>query len=224
MPDRLELASKTYKPQSGAWKCSSFPELNPRLYGHRLGESSCVGTAKWQQPHPVVYTNDWFAASKGSIRLHARDPGRADWVWHSDMGTVHGSPSQLDPPVFGWQPKVPKYLQGVDLNDPAASMRGTRSRLNSTATSLASSRTTNSKKSKSPSRRSANLKRAASTGTLAQSASQTLKFGVTMPDLLNGELRYPPSPAFVRNFLRTCDFKAKLAPLPGSEENSPTNA
>lgn len=58
-------------------------------------------------------TTSWFAATKGSIRRHYKDPARADWIWQGD-GAVHGQPSQMDPPVFGWQPRIPKALQNVD--------------------------------------------------------------------------------------------------------------
>lgn len=220
---KLELANKTYSAPRAAWKCTSYPELNSGLYQHRLSEPSYVGTPQWQSTYPVVGTNDWYAANKGSIRRHARDPGRADWIWHSDMGSIQGQPSALDPPVFGWQPKVPKYLQGVDWKtaDPGGTLGQTKMR--TTGSSFASSRTSkSSKQGKSPKRnkRAGSPTSTTTSGSLAQTGEQTLKYGVSLPDLLNGDLRYPPSPAFVRNFLRTCDFKAKLAPLPGMSEES----
>merc|ERR1712228_855675 len=57
-------------------------------------------------------------------------------IWAGN-GSCHGEPSMLDPPVFGWQPYVPKAL------------REARSSLDKSSNSLGSTRSTGGRSSPS---------------------------------------------------------------------------
>jgi len=206
------------KSSGGAWKCKSFPELHPTLYGHLLGQSSCLGTAKWQRPDPVVGTKNWHTGMKGSIKRGTRGAGRDKWITDSDMGAIHGEPSQLPPPVFGHQPYVPKAFRGHEEIMGYPSPPGKRS---SKAGSLSSSKNSSRASSGSGtpanagSRKAANRNRIQSTSSTGssimdrQQSSRRLAQNQSLPDILNGDLPYPPTPAFLRNFLaRTYDWSA----------------
>jgi len=218
------------KSSGGAWKCKSFPELHPTLYGHLLGQSSCLGTAKWQRPDPVVGTKNWHTGMKGSIKRGTRGAGRDKWITDSDMGAIHGEPSQLPPPVFGHQPYVPKAFRGHEEIMGYPSPPGKRS---SKAGSLSSSKNSSRASSGSGtpanagSRKAANRNRIQSTSSTGssimdrQQSSRRLAQNQSLPDILNGDLPYPPTPAFLRNFLaRTYDWSAARHMSDQAEEDS----
>lgn len=225
------------KSSGGAWKCKSFPELHPTLYGHLLGQSSCLGTAKWQRPDPVVGTKDWHTGMKGSIKRGTRGAGRDKWITDSDMGAIHGEPSQLPPPVFGHQPYVPKAFRGHEEIMGYPSPSGTRSsKAGSLSSSMNSSRASSVRggggtlrKGAAGSRRGAangrsRTQSASSTGSSTmdrQQSSRRLAQNQSLPDILNGDLPYPPTPAFLRNFLaRTYDWSAARHMSDQAEEDS----
>jgi len=218
------------KSSGGAWKCKSFPELHPTLYGHLLGQSSCLGTAKWQRPDPVVGTKNWHTGMKGSIKRGTRGAGRDKWITDSYMGAIHGEPSQLPPPVFGHQPYVPKAFRGHEEIMGYPSPPGKRS---SKAGSLSSSKNSSRASSGSGtpanagSRKAANRNRIQSTSSTGssimdrQQSSRRLAQNQSLPDILNGDLPYPPTPAFLRNFLaRTYDWSAARHMSDQAEEDS----
>lgn len=155
-----------------------YPELHPRLSGHRLAEHSCVGIAKWEQDSPVVNTRAWLHANGGSFKRGWKDANRSEYIWHG-KGSVKGDPGRKDPPVFGWQP----YIRKAFRNSPGAELlRGASHTPGSTSGLKPGQRTSTS-----------GLKPGQSTGTLRQS--------VSLPSLAT-KMVYPPSPAFVRNYMR----------------------
>lgn len=117
------------------WKCREFPELHPKFDGHILAQTSRIGRERWLQPECVTGTKAWMATTgkhqqgrkwleqyqefaghlSDSWNLHPTLPVRDAWVQGSDQGCVHGTPTQLDPPLLGYQPKG--YAKWVDVGE-----------------------------------------------------------------------------------------------------------
>lgn len=117
------------------WKCKEFPELHPKYEGHLLAQTSRPGRERWLQPETVVGTKAWMEKTgkhqqgrkwleqyqefaghlSDSWNLHPSLPVRDAWVLGSDQGNCHGEPSQLDPPLLGYQPKG--YAKWVNVGE-----------------------------------------------------------------------------------------------------------
>jgi len=94
------------------WKCKTFPELLPELEHHLLAHTSRCGQERWLKPDLVkgskayydkVGPDQWRKEIKKYKELTGED--RDAWIQGTDMGCIHGNPSQLDPPLLGYQPK-----------------------------------------------------------------------------------------------------------------------
>lgn len=223
------------------WSCSKFPEINPKFDGHLLAQTSRPGRERWLNPENQVGTKAWFNKTgkyqqgrkwlsqyqefaghlSDSWNLHPTLPVRDAWIQGADQGCVHGTPTQLDPPLLGYQPKgyaqwvegkgerwtptkkgVPRIVgpkefyrtsqaglvaisQGKDAKE---ARKSARAKLDATMPKRVFDNSRNSPSSP---------KSMASTGTLSQSQS--------MPTLALGP--YPPSPAYVRHFMKQIDLE-----------------
>lgn len=107
------------------WSCSKHPDLDPRLEGHLLAQTSRPGRERWLNPENVVGSKAWWEGpgkkQQGrkwlsqyqeftghldkSWNLHPTQPVRDAWILGSSQGCISGNPSQVDPPLLGHQPK-----------------------------------------------------------------------------------------------------------------------
>jgi len=117
------------------WSCKEFPEINPKFDGHLLSQTSRPGRERWLCPENVVGTKSWMGKTgknqqgrkwlaqyqeftghlSDSWNLHPNTnlPCRDAFITGSDQGAVHGTPTQLDPPLLGHQPKgYAQWVQG----------------------------------------------------------------------------------------------------------------
>lgn len=100
----LSASFSTLAGSKSSWRVSNHPEPHSSLGGHLLGQGSRMGTEQWMHQETVVGTKAWIEAHNGSYKRGAKNPERHHWIAGSDQGAILGEPSQIDPPVFGWQP------------------------------------------------------------------------------------------------------------------------
>lgn len=222
------------------WSASKFPELNPRLEGHLLAQTSRPGRERWLHPENVVGTKPWFNKTgkhqqgrkylsqyqeftghlSDSWNLHPTLPVRDAFITGSVQGGVHGTPTQLDPPLLGYQPKgYAQWVQGggerwTPAKKGVPRIVGPREfHRTSQAGLVAIAQGKNPKEARKSARAKldatmpkfastegsgpASPKSMASTGGLSHSHS--------MPTLALGP--YPPSPAYVRHFMKQIDLE-----------------
>jgi len=180
------------KQRQAPWRCTRFPELHQRLDGHLFTQSCKFAPGKWERPEAVFGTKAWMGARGGSLNREHKDPDRNGWIAHHIRGAVHGSPSRLDPPVFGWQP-------------PGGFSRWAArpARVDHETGHVIRENTQHSKaKSKSKKTRPNSAGSSVTSGSSARSQS--------LPDLLSGELPFPPTAAYVRNFRRLHEAENSL--------------
>jgi len=242
------------------WSCSKFPEINPKFDDHLLAQTSRPGRERWLCPENVVGTKAWMSKTgkhqqgrkwlaqyqeftghlSDSWNMHPNTnlPCRDAFITGSAQGAISGTPSQLDPPLLGYQPKgyaqwvqgggerwtpakknVPRVVGPREFNRTSqASLLATsqgknakearksvRAKLDATQPkSLAS--TMNRSRASTMDRTGgfegsgalSSPKSMASTGTF-NSGSQS------MPTLALGP--YPPTPAYVRHFMKQIDLE-----------------
>jgi len=215
------------------WKCKEFPELHPKFDGHILAQTSRIGRERWLQPENQIGTKAWMATTgkhqqgrkwleqyqefaghlSDSWNLHPTLPVRDAWVQGSDQGCVHGTPTQLDPPLLGYQPKgnarwiatnqserwtpnkkgVPRVVPAREFNRKAQ------------AGLIAISQ---GKSPKAARKRLDVTQKAESAGTQSGAATPTgtkKSFSKSLPVLSMGP--FPPSAAYVRSFMRQIDLE-----------------
>eukprot|EP00933_Yihiella_yeosuensis_P052548 TRINITY_DN50651_c0_g1_i1.p1 TRINITY_DN50651_c0_g1~~TRINITY_DN50651_c0_g1_i1.p1 ORF type:complete len:257 (-),score=44.85 TRINITY_DN50651_c0_g1_i1:144-914(-) len=177
-----------------AWKCRSFPQLHASLEGHMYSKSCRMGLARWENPHLIAGTAQWYEANKGSHKRHAQDPDRASWIPHA-KGAVHGNPSKVDPPIFGYQP--PGGARWSPIRHP----NGAPKKTDRKGCLMFACSPHNSSKASSLGQAFFNTSKSAGDLSLARSVRMSTD---TLPSIEMGHpvFPYPPSPAFTREFMR----------------------
>ncbi|CAE7325792.1 unnamed protein product [Symbiodinium natans] len=160
------------------WKCPrSYPQLHPSLEGHLYGRPSRMGPSRYDHAEMVVGSRSWYEANGNSFKRHALDAGRGQWVPHA-RGAVHGTPG-------GDFPRWPECNQ-----------QQSRRRKHGFATkaALILGKTRSSWDSFQDPK-----------GPAKEESLLSLKGSRSLPDIVTGEVPYPPSPCFIRDYMqRAC--------------------
>jgi len=221
------------------WSCRSFPELNPRFDNHLLAQTSRPAPERWLQPENMVGSKAWYKTTgknqqgrkwleqygefaghlSDSWNLHPTLPCRDAWITGSDMGGIHGTPSQQDPPLLGHQPKgYSRWVQGngerwtPDMPKVPRIVPAREFNRKAQAGLIAISQGKDPKAARKTidAKMSATLRKSKRSASPAQSyksmnSSGALSGTQSMPTLALGP--YPPSPAYVRAFMRQIDLE-----------------
>jgi len=230
------------------WSCSKFPEIHSKFDDHLLSQTCRPGRERWLCPENVVGTKAWMNKTgkhqqgrkwlaqyqeftghlSDSWNLHPNTnlPCRDAFITGSDQGAVHGTPTQLDPPLLGHQPKgYAQWIQGGGERWTPAKKKVPRVvpprefHRTSQAGLLAISQGKDAKEARNSVRQKLDATRRKSmastvAGRLEGSggaspksmvSTGTLSHSQSMPTLALGP--YPPSPAYVRHFMKQIDLE-----------------
>ncbi|CAE7836397.1 unnamed protein product [Symbiodinium sp. CCMP2592] len=166
------------KKQKGTpvWKCPRrFPQLHPRLEGHLYGQSSRMGPSRYDHAEIVVGTRSWYEANGYSFKRHALDAGRSQWIPHA-KGAIHRDPARFVP---RW-PECKQKGSGREQTPGFA-----------TKAALVLQKTHSSWDAFRDPR-----------GPAPKESLLSLRGSQSLPEIVAGEVPYPPSPCFIRDFMR----------------------